>query len=50
MRQAIEERFILDVLENYMTYSTYWRLLKKVEDDPNYDRAKASYLLRCSSS
>ena len=46
MRQAIEEGFILDVLENYTTYSTYWRLLKTVEDDPHYDRAKASYLLR----
>jgi type I restriction enzyme R subunit len=46
MRQAIEENFILDVLENYTTYKTYWRLLKKVEDDPRYDRLKASYLLR----
>ena len=46
MRQAIEEGFILDVLDNYTTYSTYWRLLKTVEGDPHYDRAKASYLLR----
>ena len=46
MRQAIEEGFIRDVLENYTTYRTYWRLLKKVEDDPHYDRAKASSLLR----
>jgi type I restriction enzyme R subunit len=46
MRQAIEERFILDVLENYTTYKTYWRLLKTVQDDPRYDRDKASYLLR----
>jgi type I restriction enzyme, R subunit len=46
MRQAIEEGFILDVLENYVTYKTYWSLLKKVEADPRYDRARASYLLR----
>jgi type I restriction enzyme, R subunit len=46
MRQAIEERFILDVLKNYTTYKTYWRLLKAIEDDPTYDHDKASYLLR----
>jgi len=46
MRQAIEERFILDVLENYTTYKTYWRLLKKIEDDPRYDKKKAEYLLK----
>ena len=46
MRQAIEERFILDVLENYTTYKAYWRLLKTIEDDPRYDKSKASYLLQ----
>jgi len=46
MRQAIEEGFILDVLENYTTHKTYWRLLKKIEGDPNYEKGKASYLLR----
>ncbi len=46
MRQAIEEGFILDVLENYTTYKTYWRLLKTIEDDPKYDRGKATYILR----
>jgi type I restriction enzyme, R subunit len=46
MRQAIEEKFILDVLENYTTYKAYWRLLKKIEDDPRYDKQKASYLLK----
>ncbi len=46
MRQAIEEGFILDVLENYTTYKVYWSLLKKVAEDPRYDRVKASYLLR----
>jgi type I restriction enzyme R subunit len=46
MRQAIEEGFILDVLENYTTYKAYWRLLKKIEDDPRYDKNKAQYLLK----
>ena len=46
MRQAIEEKFILDVLANYTTHHVYWKLLKTVEDDPRYDRTKASYLLR----
>ena len=34
MRQAIEEGFILDVLQNYTTYKTYYRLVKSIEDDP----------------
>ena len=46
MRQAIEEKFILDVLKSYTTYKMYWRLLKSVEEDPHYDHDKASYLLR----
>ena len=41
MRQAIEEGFILDVLRNYTTYSTFYRLSKAVEDDPEVDRKKA---------
>lgn len=46
MRQAIEEKFILDVLDNYTTYKTYWSLLKTVAEDPRYDRVKAAYLLK----
>jgi type I restriction enzyme R subunit len=34
MRQAIEEGFILDVLRNYTTYSTWFKFVKTVEDDP----------------
>ncbi len=41
MRQAIEEGFILDVLTNYTTYATYFRLIKEVEDDPKLPRKKA---------
>jgi type I restriction enzyme R subunit len=46
MRQAIEEGFIRDVLENYTTYEVYWRLLKRIEDDPRYEKGKATYLLK----
>jgi type I restriction enzyme R subunit len=45
MRQAIEEGFILDVLKNFISYRTYWTLLKKVKEDPKFDRQKASKLL-----
>jgi type I restriction enzyme R subunit len=41
MRQAIEEGFILDVLSNYTTYKTYFRVQKAVRDDPEYDPARA---------
>jgi type I restriction enzyme R subunit len=45
MRQAIEEEFILDVLKNYTTYETYFKLLKTCEDDPNVERKKAAQAL-----
>jgi type I restriction enzyme R subunit len=45
MRQAIEEGFIFDVLKNYTTYATYFRLLKACEDDPNVERKKAASAL-----
>ncbi len=38
MKQAIEEGFILDVLQNYMTYKMYYRVNKKIEDDPTFDK------------
>jgi type I restriction enzyme R subunit len=34
MKQAIEEGFILDVLQNYVTYNVYYRINKAIEDDP----------------
>ena len=45
MRQAIEEKFILDVLKHYTTYATYFNLLKACEDDPNVERKKAAQAL-----
>jgi len=41
MRQAIEEGFILDVLQNYMTYRAYYELEKAIEDDPTFKTKKA---------
>lgn len=41
MRQAIEEKFIMDVLSDYTTYETYWRIQKAIEDDPEYEPRKA---------
>lgn len=45
MRQAIEERFILDVLKHYTTYKTYYRLVKSIADDPEVDKRKAARAL-----
>jgi type I restriction enzyme R subunit len=45
MRQAIDEGFILDVLMNYTSYRTYFKLLKTCEDDPNVERKKAARAL-----
>ncbi|MEN4007109.1 MAG: hypothetical protein PQ964_07125 [Methanobacteriaceae archaeon] len=46
MKQAIEEGFILDVLKHYLTYPTYFKLIKKIEDDPEFEEKKAKKLLR----
>ena len=41
MKQAIEEGFILDVLQNYTTYDTYYELNKNVDEDPELNTAEA---------
>ncbi|HZH87098.1 MAG TPA: type I restriction endonuclease [Brumimicrobium sp.] len=46
MKQAIEEGFIKDVLQNYTTYQSFYALLKKIEDDPEYDKKKAQKKLK----
>ncbi|MGA2625458.1 MAG: type I restriction endonuclease subunit R [Candidatus Bathyarchaeia archaeon] len=46
MKQAIQERFILDVLTNYTPVKSYYRLMKKIEDDPEFDTKKAQKKLR----
>ncbi len=45
MRQAIEERFILDVLAHYTTYKAYFGLIKTIEDDPEVPQRKAAKAL-----
>lgn len=42
MRQAIEEGFILDVLQHYTTYQLYFKLCKAIEDDPKINKKKAA--------
>lgn len=46
MKQAIQEGFILDVLQNYTPVQSYYRLAKVVEDDPEFDPGKAQRKLR----
>ena len=46
MKQAIEERFILDVLKSYTPVDSYYKLVKKTEDDPEFDTKKAQKKLR----
>ncbi len=41
MRQAIEEKFIHDVLANYVTYDTYFKIDKAITDDPELDKSRA---------
>ena len=45
MRQAIEEGFIMDVLQNYTTYKRFFGLIKQVEEDPEVPRRKAAKTL-----
>src|SRR5690625_4104339 len=42
MRQAIEEGFILDVLQNYTTYETFYKVEKSINEDPEVSKSKAS--------
>lgn len=46
MKQAIQEGFILDVLESYTTVNSYYRLTKKIEGDPEFDTNRAQKKLR----
>jgi len=45
MKQAIQEGFILDVLKNYVTYDTYFKIGKTIADDPRYEKSKANKAL-----
>ena len=45
MRQAIEEGFILDVLQHYIDYNTYFRIVKQADDDPELPKRRTSVAL-----
>ena len=46
MQQAIQEGFILDVLRNYTTIDSWYKIMKTVEDDPMFDKKRAQKKLR----
>jgi type I restriction enzyme R subunit len=46
MKQAIEEEFILDVLQYYTTYNSFYKIIKAVEENPEYDTKQAQKKLR----
>lgn len=46
MKQAIQEGFILDVLRNYTTIDSWYKIMKTVEDDPMFDKKRAQKKLR----
>ena len=46
MKQAIQEGFILDVLQNYTSIQSYFNLIKKIDEDPEFDSNRAQRRLR----
>lgn len=46
MKQAVQERFILDVLAQYTPVDSYYKLVKKTDDDPEFDSKRATKKLR----
>lgn len=46
MKQAIQEKFIVDILEHYTPVESYYRLVKTVEGDPEFDTRRAGRKLR----
>lgn len=46
MKQAIEEGFIMDVLSNYTTYQSFYKIIKAIPEDPEYDKKQAQKKLR----
>ena len=46
MKQAIEEGFIMDVLQNYMTYNTCFKIAKTIPDNPDVPASRAAKVIR----
>ncbi len=46
MKQAIEEGFILDVLRYYTTIDNYYKVVKTIEDNPQFDSKRSTKKIR----
>ena len=46
MKQAIEEKFILNVVANYTTYKSYYEIAKSIKDNPMFDSERAQKALK----
>ncbi len=46
MKQAIEEGFIMDVLQNYTPYQSYYKVVRAIEEDPEFDKKQAAAKIR----
>lgn len=46
MKQAIEEGFIMDVLQNYTPYQSYYKVVRAIEEDPEFDKKQAASKIR----
>ena len=46
MKQAIQEGFIMDVLQNYMTYNTCFKIAKTIPDNPEVPASRAAKIIR----
>ena len=46
MKQAIQEGFIMDVLQNYMTYQTCFKIAKTIKDNPEVPASRAAKVIR----
>ena len=46
MKQAIEEGFIMDVLKNYTTYTSYYKVIKAIKEDPEFEKKQAQKKIR----
>lgn len=46
MKQAIQEGFILDVLQNYMTYKTYYKIAKTIDENPDVPSSRTAKFIK----
>ena len=46
MKQAIQEGFIMDVLQNYMTYHTCFKIAKTISENPDVPASRAAKVIR----